>query len=394
MVYLGDIVRAVKDAYLAARATTPFQRKALGAIASCRMAVLGAILAKCERCGKEHLLFRSCRNRHCPRCQAAAREAWLEARKKELLPVPYFHVVFTVPEMLNPIALYCPEVFYAALLNAAGRTLLDVGMSKLHARLGVLSILHTWGQNLMLHPHAHCVVPGGGFSEDGKRWVGVRKATYLLPIQVLRARFRTLLCNALREAAKAGKLSRLPKDVLPHVVIEGAVGQRWIVYAKRPFGGPQQVLEYLSRYTHRVAISNHRLVSFVGDKVTFMWRDYANGNRKKPMTLDAMEFVRRFLLHVLPDRFVRIRYYGFLANARRTRNIEQARELIGHTVPVRSVERPIGQGKSPRFGERQRFQLLCPDCMALVWRKDDRRLVLQNTNRPPPRTGEVAGAAL
>lgn len=373
MVFLGDIARALAAKYLASRATTPFQRKVLWAIARCRTAAMGAVLAVCERCRREHQVFRSCRNRHCPRCQAEARDAWLKAREQELLPVPYFHVVFTVPEILNPIALYCPEVFYAALLNAAGNALLDVGMSKLQARLGVLAILHTWGQNLSLHPHAHCVVPGGGFSPDGKRWIGVRKRTYLLPVKVLSRRFRTLLCDALRKAAKSGGLDRLPKDILPHAAIEGAWSQEWIVYAKPPFGGPQQVLEYLSRYTHRVAISNRRIVSFTGEKVTFVWRDYADGNRTKESTIDAIEFLRRFLMHTLPDRFVRIRYFGFMVNARRRHNIELARTVIGQTVPL-------------RFRERPTFRRLCPACMASIIQQrehDDRQA--QNDRSPPQR---------
>jgi len=286
-------------------------------------------------------------------------------------------VVFTVPEILNPIALYCPEVFYAALLSAAGNALLDVGMSKMQARLGVLTILHTWGQNLMLHPHAHCVVPGGGFSPDGKRWIGVRKARYLLPVNVLRARFRTLLCQALRKAAESGDLARLPADVLPHVTIEGAAAQRWVVYAKPPFGGPRQVLEYLSRYTHRVAISNRRIVSFTGGKVTFVWRDYRDGNRMKVSTIEAMEFVRRFLLHVLPDRFVRIRYFGFLTNARRGRNVEWARQLIGHAEP--DIVR-----------ERLKFRVLCPECMAIVYGRNPDQSRDPHTDRPPPLIEDAA----
>jgi hypothetical protein len=262
-------------------------------------------------------------------------------------------------------------VFYAALLSAAGNTLLDVGMSKMQACLGALTILHTWGQNLMLHPHVHCVVPGGGFSVDGKRWIKVRKATYLLPVNVLRARFRTLLCQALRRAAEKGDLARLPAEVLPHVTIEGAAAQKWVVYAKRPFGGPRQVLEYLSRYTHRVAISNRRIVSFAGGKVTFVWRDYRDGNRMKTSTIDAMEFVRRFLLHVLPDRFVRIRYFGFLTNARRAQNIERARELVGYAEPEIVRERP-------------KFRVLCPECMAIVYSRNERRSQDFLTDRPPP----------
>jgi hypothetical protein len=248
-------------------------------------------------------------------------------------------VVFTVPEILNELALYCPEIFYAALLQAAGNALLDVGLAKLQARLGCLTILHTWGQNLSLHPHVHCVVPGGGFSPDGRRWIALRNPRFLLPINVLWRRFRTLLIKALRAAERSGKFERLPATVTPHLLIEGAAAQKWIAYAKRPFGGPEQVLEYLSRYTHRVAISNRRIVSFADHKVTFQWRDYSDGNRSKLSTLDALEFLRRFLMHVLPDRFVRIRYFGFLGNRHRRRNIQLARTLIGVGEPARFRER-------------------------------------------------------
>jgi hypothetical protein len=268
-----------------------------------------------------------------------------------LLPVPYFHVVFTVPEILNDLALYCPEVFYATLLRAAGNTVVDAGRLKLKALLGCLTILHTWGQNLSLHPHVHCVVPGGGFSLDGKRWVSLRNPTYLLPIKVLRRRFRTLLCSYLREAERKGKFVRLPKTVLPHAAIEGAWAQEWIAYVKQPFGGPRQVLRYLARYTHRVAISNHRIISFQNNKVIFRWRDYADSNRSKLMVLEATEFVRRFLMHVLPPRFVKIRYFGFLANRRRTETIELARTFLGATA-------------MPLVQERIKPAVLCPDCFA------------------------------
>jgi hypothetical protein len=358
----------VGDEYLATRATTPFQRKAMRAIRRCRTEEMGWLPAACERCGADFPLFRSCRNRNCPQCQAQARAEWLEEREKELLPVPYFHVVFTVPAMLNGIALHCPEIFYAALLRAAGNALLDVGWSKLKARLGCLIILHTWGQNLSLHPHAHCVVPGGGFSGDGRRWVALPNPAYLLPIKVLARRFRTLLCQTLRMAERKGEFQRVPAEVLPHTTIEGAAAQEWIAYVKPPFGGPEQVLAYLSQYTHRVAISNHRIVSFEHDQVTFRWRDYADGNRIKLCTLDALEFLRRFLLHVLPDRFVRIRYFGFLANRNRTDNIRKARALI--------------DARSPRrFSVPRESTLLCPAC-----RRGGRTAAVGSDiqHRPPP----------
>jgi predicted Zn-ribbon and HTH transcriptional regulator len=374
MADLGEIVRAVGEKYLSARATTPFQRKAMRAIRRCRTEEMGWLPAACESCGVEFPLFRSCRNRHCPQCQAQARAEWLEDREKELLPVPYFHVVFTVPAMLNELALYCPEVFYAALLRAAGNALLDVGWSKLKARLGCLTILHTWGQNLSLHPHVHCVVPGGGFSGDGKRWVALRNPAYLLPIKVLARRFRTLFCQSLRMAERNGEFKRVPAEVLPHTTIEGAAAQEWIAYVKPPFGGPEQVLAYLSQYTHRVAISNHRIVSFENDEVTFRWRDYADGNRTKLCTLEAVEFLRRFLLHVLPDRFVRIRYFGFLANRNRGNNIKKARALIGSRSPL-------------RFSTPSESTLLCPACR----RERRTSAVLSEVQyRPPPRRCDAA----
>jgi Putative transposase/Transposase zinc-binding domain len=346
---LGEIVRVLEGEYLSTRATTRFQRKALRAIGRCRTEAMGCLPSTCAACGVEFPLFRSCRNRHCPQCQAQARGEWLDEREKELLPVPYFHVVFTVPALLNGLALHCPEVFYAALLRAAGNALLDVGWSKLKARLGCLTILHTWGQNLSLHPHVHCVVPGGGFSGDGRKWVALRNSAYLLPIQVLRRRFRTLLCQALRTAERSGQFQDAPAEVMPHTSIEGAAAQEWIAYAKRPFGGPEQVLSYLSQYTHRVAISNQRIVAFGEGRVTFRWRDYADENRTKLCTLDALEFLRRFLMHVLPDRFVRIRYFGFLANRNRGNNIKRARALIGATAPRLTTD-------------RRETTLLCPTC--------------------------------
>jgi hypothetical protein len=353
VVDLGEIARAVGEEYLRRRRVTPFQRKALGDIQGCRTEAKGSVRAICDNCGSEHLVFRSCQNRSCPRCQAGASEAWLAAREKEVLPVPYFHVVFTVPAELNVVALYCPELFYAELLRAAGRTLLDVGQAKLHARLGCMTVLHTWGQNLTLHRHAHCVVPGGGFSEDGKRWVSVRKASYFLPITVLAARFRTLFCRALRAAERAGQLDRVPDETPALEAIRKAANKEWVVYAKPPFSGPEQVLEYVSRYTHRIAISNSRILSFTDNEVSFKWRDYADGNRQKVMTLDAVEFLRRFLLHVLPDRFVRIRYFGFMANGRRHQNIDRARALIGAAVVL-------------HLRPRRERRVLCPLCQASV----------------------------
>ena len=351
MVEMGEIVRGEQEQYLRTHRATREQRKALAMMARCRTASMGLLRSdECERCGAEYPVFRSCRNRNCPGCQAGARAAWLEAREQELLDVGYFHVVFTVPEDLNVIALWCPEVFYAALLRAAGKALLDAGLSKLDARLGVLAILHTWGQLLWPHPHAHCVVPGGGFSLDGKRWIRLPNAEYLLPVKLLARRFRTLLCRQLRAAVRAGRLRRLPADVSAEQTIATAAAKEWIVYAKAPFGGAEQVLEYLSQYTHRVAISNSRILTYENHQVTFRYRDYADSNRVKECTLDAQEFLRRYLLHVLPDRFVRIRYFGFFANRHRSENIRQARALIGHTSRSASASELVFPGSVPSAG--------------------------------------------
>ena len=330
---LGAIVRARSEIFLRTRPTTAAQRKALRAIGACRTPALGGQRQQCDRCGHEHIQWHSCRNRSCPRCGAAARARWLEARRTELLPVPYFHVVFTVPELLNVLALHAPRVFYNLLFRAAGGALVDVANSRLQIQPGCLSVLHTWGQTLTLHPHIHCVVPGGGFSLHGRQWRSTAKSTFFLPVKVLSRRFRSLLIRFLREAWRKGTL-KLPERVIADSValdllLARAAATDWVVYCKPPFGGPEQVLAYLANYTHRIAISNSRIVSFDGERVCFRYRDYAHGNTEKLLTLDVDEFLRRFLLHVLPPRLVRIRYYGFLANPSRAHSIDLARRLIG-----------------------------------------------------------------
>jgi hypothetical protein len=330
---LGAIVRARTETFLRNRRTTAAQRKALRALGACRTPALGGQRQQCDRCGHEHIQWHSCRNRSCPRCGAAARARWLEARSSELFAVPYFHVVFTVPEVLNVIALHAPRVFYSLLFQAAGQTLVDVARTRLQIQPGCLCVLHTWGQTLTLHPHIHCVVPGGGFSVHGRQWRSSAKSTFFLPVKVLSRRFRSLLTRFLREAWREGTL-RLPERVLADSValdllLARAAATNWVVYCKPPFGGAAQVLAYLANYTHRIAISNSRIVSFDGERVCFRYRDYARGHAEKLLTLNVDEFIRRFLLHVLPPRLVRIRYYGFLANRTRANSIELARQLIG-----------------------------------------------------------------
>jgi hypothetical protein len=352
-VTLGAIARAKGGELLARRTTTPAQRKVLRSIADCRTDALGGHRDHCDRCDYEHTFWNSCRDRHCPGCGAQAREKWLENRRAEVLAVPYFHVVFTIPESLNVLAQHAPAILYAILLRAAGQALLDVARTKLRAVAGVLAVLHTWGQTLIFHPHIHCIVPGGGFSLDGRRWVRVPTGTFLLYYKALSRRFRTLVKNAITEAFDDGTLI-LPVSVVPDrqaldLMLALASKTDWHNYVKPPFGGPEQVLAYLAAYTHRVGISNRRILAFDGDRVTFAYRDSKDGNAQKSMDLPASDFLGRFLLHVVPPRFTRIRYYGFLSNRDRTANIAKARALLGSSRKLR----PRAAAPDPR---------LCPRC--------------------------------
>ena len=315
------------------------QRKAFEAIRDCRTAALGGhveYVEQCDNCGHLVISYNSCRDRHCPKCQAMARAKWLADRQAELLPVPYFHVVFTLPEQIGGLALQNAREIYRILFRAVSETLLTIAADPKHlgAAIGFLAVLHTWGQNLHLHPHLHCVVPGGGIGPDGSSWVGCRPS-FFLPVRVLSRLFRNKFLSYLREAFREGKLQfhgEMAPLGMPDAfedLCRQAARIEWVVYAKPPFGGPEQVLKYLARYTHRVAISNSRIVSINGGQVTFTWKDYASGNQTKTMTLDAVEFIRRFLLHILPKGFVRIRQFGFLANRARGKKLEQCRALLG-----------------------------------------------------------------
>lgn len=350
---LGAIARAKGGELLEQFPISATQRKVMRAMADCRSAALGGHRDSCDSCGFEHIFWNSCRDRHCPGCGGEARQQWLDARRDEVLDVPYFHVVFTIPEIFNVLTRHAPEVVYAILLRAAGQTLLDLGASRLRARMGVLTVLHTWGQTLVFHPHVHCVVPGGGFSLDGRRWTRVRKVSFLFAVKAFSRRFRTLFCNAVRASYADGSL-HIPIEIVADaqaldLLIARSFKTDWHAYAKPPFGGPEHVLGYLANYTHRIAISNRRILSFNGETVTFSWRDYADHNAQKTMTLDGVELLRRFLQHVLPPRFTRVRYYGFLANRDRAANIARARALIDSKRPLR----PRAPIPNPR---------LCPQC--------------------------------
>jgi len=295
--------------------------KVLLAIQRCRTAVLGGHLDECTRCGHRAISYNSCRNRHCPKCQAGARDRWLEKRRRELLPTPYVHVVFTLPRPLAPLALQNKKIVYDLLFRTSAETLLEIARDPRHlgAKIGFFSVLHTWNQKLQLHPHVHCVIPNGGLSPNRLHWIKTRYA-FFLPVQVLGRVFRGKFVAALKRAFQDGQL-HFHGDLKPlaqpktfFAWLRPLFRKDWVVYAKRPFGGPEYVLRYLGRYTHRVAISNHRLITFADQKVTFHWRDSAHKNEQRRMTLSLDEFLRRFLLHLLPDGFVRIRHFGFLAN--------------------------------------------------------------------------------
>ncbi len=343
------------------------RRRAMRAIESCRTAALGGHVERCGDCGHQRVAYNSCRNRNCPKCQGLARAQWLEDRQAELLDVPYFHVVFTVPQEIEVIAFQNQTVVYDILFRAASETLRTVAADpkQLGAEIGFLAVLHTWGQNLMHHPHVHCLVPGGGIAPNGERWIACRPG-FFLPVRVLSRMFRGLFLHYLEKALAAGELrffsayQPLHEPAAFRRYLTPIYRTEWVVYAKRPFAGPTQVLDYVGRYTHRVAISNNRLLSMDDGKVRFRWKDYRDGNRQKTMTLDGGEFIRRFLIHVLPAGFHRIRYFGFLGNCQRARKLARCRELLRMAPPG-----PVG----PTVDYRDRFEALtgrslreCPHC--------------------------------
>lgn len=311
------------------------QEAVLRAVVQCRTAALGGHVEECDHCGYRREAYNSCRNRHCPKCQSLPRERWIQERKAELLPVEYFHVVFTVPETIAAVALQNQRVVYDFLFRMAGQALRRIAADPRHlgAEIGYLAVLHTWGQNLSHHPHVHCVVPGGGLSANGESWVATRKG-FFLPVRVLSRLFRGLFLDALRKAFEAGRMSfsgslaYLADPQAFSVWLKSHWGTDWVVYCKRPFAGPAQVLEYLGRYTHRVAISNHRLTAVNDNEVAFRWKDYRHHDNQRIMRLHPHEFIRRFLQHVLPPGFVRLRHGGFLGNCHRRAKLARCRELL------------------------------------------------------------------
>ena len=353
------------------------QVKVLRAIRDCRTAALGGHLDRCARCGHQAISYNSCRNRHCPKCQTTARDQWLNRQTRDLLPVPYFHIVFTLPHDLSAVVLQNKKVLYDLLFHTSAETLLEIAADPKHfgAEVGFLSVLHTWGQNLQHHPHVHCVIPAGGLSPDHSRWIRSPPA-FFLPVRVLSRVFRGKFSASLKHAFARKKLSfhgsirTLAQPEVFSAFVRQLWQKEWVVYAKRPFRGPEYVLQYLARYTHRVAISNHRLLAFADDQVTFRWKDYAHGNKKRKMTLSADEFLRRFLLHVLPRGFTRIRHFGLLANRRRSEVLPLCRRLLDAPPPPATA---IPTSHVPLW--------TCPECagpMMLVEKLTARQIQLRS----------------
>jgi hypothetical protein len=382
---VADLIRSAGTAFI--ERNRPWLRwqhiKVLRAIRRCRTAALGGHLDECTRCGhRATISYNSCRNRHCPKCQTGARERWIAARQRELLPTRYVHVVFTLPHRLAPLALQNKKVLYDLLFRASAETLLEVARDPRHlgAEIGFFSVLHTWSQKLGLHPHVHCVIPAGGLSLDHAHWIPSRER-FFLPIHVLRRVFRGKFVAGLRQAFQLGQLNfhgdlaLLAQPKTFAAWLRPLFRKDWVVYSKPPFGGPEHVLHYLGRYTHRVAISNHRLISFAEGKVTFRWRDSAHNNEQKLMALSLDEFLRRFLLHVLPKGFVRIRHFGFLAHRRRATTLPLCFQLLG-SAPQATQEASTSGASDLWF---------CPQCggpMATIERFTSAQIQLRSPPLP------------
>ncbi len=366
---LADILRRDGPAYRESHRLTSDQGRVIDAIVNCRTAALGGHVEECDQCPYTRISYNSCRNRHCPKCQSLARAKWVEARKAELLPVEYFHVVFTVPEQIARIAYYNRKAVCAILFRATAETLNTIARDLRHlgAEIGFFAVLHTWGQNLLHHPHLHCVVPGGGLSPDGERWISC-KPQFFLSVKVLSRLFRRLFLEQLQTAFRKGELrffgelaelrkhARFTRYLAPLKDVE------WVVYAKPPFGGPDQVLGYLGRYTHRVALSNERLLDVKDGEVTFQWKDYRAKGREKSrtMTLESEEFIRRFLIHVLPRGFQRIRFFGLLSNRTRKARLAQCRRLL--TAPMAELLPNPGNHPPLRPPMTEASVRCCPSC--------------------------------
>jgi len=362
---LQDIFKSVR-----LKSLSPAQAKAFNMIRVCRTSILGSHAQVCTDCGSLDVSFNSCRNRHCPKCQHSVQQEWVEAQMSKLLPVGYFHVVFTIPQELNTLVLQNQELLYSLLIKSAGHTLMELASDPkfLGATIGATSVLHTWGQNLSFHPHVHCIVPGGGLSNDGLRFVRSRKK-FFIPVKVISKKFKGKFLDLLKQAYNNGELAffneatklALRSNFLS--LIDKLYGVNWVVFCKKPFKSPGHVVRYLGRYTHRVAISNSRIKAFDGQSVSFAWRDYKDNNKSKIMTLDAAEFSRRFLLHVLPNRFVKIRHYGLLCSRNITSKLLKCRRLTGNKLLPSSATSPKNARTCPTCSSSNVIRFL-PKCSA------------------------------
>jgi hypothetical protein len=384
---VADILRAHGASYRARHPVSVEQARVMTNLTQCRTAALGGHVDSCAGCGYVRVSYNSCRDRHCPKCQGAERAAWIDARLERLLPVEYFHVVFTLPEQLHPLALRNRRAIYDLLFRAASHALRDLSADpkRLGGQIGFTAVLHTWGQKLLFHPHLHCVVTGGGLSPDGTRWMAARPG-YFLPVKVLSRLFRGKFLAGLKELVQSGALTLTGS--MQHLThprafedwLSGLYRQNFVVYAKPPFGGPEIVYRYLGRYTHRVAISNSRLIAMEGDIIRFQYKDYADGDRFKDLTLGADEFLRRFLLHVLPKGFVRIRHYGLLAGPNVATKLERCRWLLGPaTSPLRTVV-PSKTWVERLLEWTGQDVMCCPRCAGTLRRESFERGALPRTD--------------
>lgn len=364
---VADVLKAHWDHIALSGSYNSWQLRTLHAISSCRTAAMGGHIDKCDHCNHIRISYNSCRNRHCPKCQVVQRERWILAREGDLLPVPYFHVVFTLPDSLNPLCMHAPKKVYDLLFATAWKVLEGFGNNHKHlgAQMGMIAILHTWGQNLSLHPHLHCIVPGGGLTQQNK-WRPARgKGRYLFDV--------TAMSKVFRAKFVAGVRSAFPGQ--PKSLYDALFKQSWVVFANQPFAGPKQVIEYLGRYTHKIAISNHRIQSIENDIVTFSFKDYRDAAKKKKMPLPALEFIRRFAMHILPKRFVRIRHYGILSCKRKTNDLIIIHQQF-NSVYVPAVKKTWQQVSI----ERLRYNpIICPCC-----KKATMRMVMEFDHRGPP----------
>jgi len=389
---VGDIFRLFGALYQQEYKLPLDHKKAMDAIESCRTKALGGHIDVCEKCGHEQIAYNSCRNRFCPKCNFLKREQWILDREKHLLPITYYHIVFTIPDDLNRLCLVNQKVMYDILFKSASETISDLATDEKHigGKVGFLCVLHTWGQNLVDHPHLHCIVTGGGLSNDGARWVIPKKTTpkkdFFIHVHVISALFKKKFLVYLKGAYQSGELKfigeieALKSRAQFQALIDKLYNKKWITYCKKPFGGPEKVIRYLGRYSHRVAISNSRIVKLEDGKVTFKWRDYRDGGKNKLMTISAYEFIRRFLLHILPKRYYKIRYYGLLASRNLATNLQLCKLLL-------NVVAKIAEQADKLHWDELMFELfgidvwLCPKCK--TGRLVLKQMIVKNSHAPP-----------